>query len=202
MDRQRGAGHGRRTGDRGLSGRPRRTWREGGSLRHLGRGRDRLRLPLAEPAAGRGARCSGIARIRLPLRVGISSVWRDSRFVPRTRAPLCLWRNPRAGRPDLLGQRACRREAFAGHAAGVAGLCRPPGARATTELGNGAEWDPERRATIIFGAQTRLEDAPRNQELALLERARPLRLEPARLTLRTCGPISAAARERVKVSGK
>ena len=41
-------------------------------------------------------------------------------------------------------------------------------------IGEWAEWDPERRATIVFGNQTRLEDAPRNQELALLERARPL----------------------------
>ena len=41
-------------------------------------------------------------------------------------------------------------------------------------IGEWAQWDPGRRATIIFGADTRLEYAPRNQELAVLERARPL----------------------------
>ncbi len=35
-------------------------------------------------------------------------------------------------------------------------------------------WDPRGRATMIFGAQTGLVDAPRNEELAILERHRPL----------------------------
>ena len=35
-------------------------------------------------------------------------------------------------------------------------------------------WDPGGRATMIFGAQTGLVDAPRNEELAILERHRPL----------------------------
>ncbi len=35
-------------------------------------------------------------------------------------------------------------------------------------------WDPSRRATMIFGAKTVLEDAPRDEELAVLERHRPL----------------------------
>jgi para-nitrobenzyl esterase len=35
-------------------------------------------------------------------------------------------------------------------------------------------WDPVARATMIFGARTRLERAPRNDELAVLERHRPL----------------------------
>ena len=41
-------------------------------------------------------------------------------------------------------------------------------------IGEWAQWDPVRRATMIFGADTRLEYGPRNQELAVLERARPL----------------------------
>ncbi len=41
-------------------------------------------------------------------------------------------------------------------------------------IGEWAQWDPVRRATMIFGADTRLESAPRNQELAVLERSRPL----------------------------
>ncbi len=41
-------------------------------------------------------------------------------------------------------------------------------------IGEWVQWDPARRATIIFGADTRLEYAPRNQELAVLERSRPL----------------------------
>jgi para-nitrobenzyl esterase len=41
-------------------------------------------------------------------------------------------------------------------------------------IGEWAKWDPGRRATIIFGADTRLEYGPRNQELAVLERSRPL----------------------------
>jgi para-nitrobenzyl esterase len=35
-------------------------------------------------------------------------------------------------------------------------------------------WDPVRRATMIFGGWTRLEHAPRDEELAVLERYRPL----------------------------
>jgi para-nitrobenzyl esterase len=35
-------------------------------------------------------------------------------------------------------------------------------------------WDPADRATMIFGARTRPEHAPRNEELAVLERHRPL----------------------------
>jgi para-nitrobenzyl esterase len=35
-------------------------------------------------------------------------------------------------------------------------------------------WDPAGRATMIFGSRTRLEHAPRDEELALLERYRPL----------------------------
>jgi para-nitrobenzyl esterase len=35
-------------------------------------------------------------------------------------------------------------------------------------------WDPSGRATMIFGAHTRMVDAPRDDELAILERYRPL----------------------------
>ena len=35
-------------------------------------------------------------------------------------------------------------------------------------------WNPTGRATMIFGAQTGLVDAPRDEELAVLERHRPL----------------------------
>jgi para-nitrobenzyl esterase len=41
-------------------------------------------------------------------------------------------------------------------------------------IGAWSVWDPVERATMIFGAQTRLEPAPRNEELAILERHRPL----------------------------
>jgi para-nitrobenzyl esterase len=41
-------------------------------------------------------------------------------------------------------------------------------------IGSWNQWDPADRATMIFGADTRLEDAPRNEELAVLERHRPL----------------------------
>jgi para-nitrobenzyl esterase len=41
-------------------------------------------------------------------------------------------------------------------------------------LGEWPMWDPVRRSTMILGADTRLEHAPRNEELAVVERARPL----------------------------
>jgi para-nitrobenzyl esterase len=41
-------------------------------------------------------------------------------------------------------------------------------------IGAWAAWGPADRATMIFGAQTRLESAPSNEELAVLERGRPL----------------------------
>jgi para-nitrobenzyl esterase len=41
-------------------------------------------------------------------------------------------------------------------------------------IGAWRAWDPAGRATMIFGAHTRLEDAPQNEELAVLERHRPL----------------------------
>jgi para-nitrobenzyl esterase len=41
-------------------------------------------------------------------------------------------------------------------------------------IGIWRQWDPTDRATMIFGADTRLENAPRNEELAVLERHRPL----------------------------
>jgi para-nitrobenzyl esterase len=41
-------------------------------------------------------------------------------------------------------------------------------------IGAWRPWDPADRATMIFGARTRPEPAPRNQELAVLERHRPL----------------------------
>jgi para-nitrobenzyl esterase len=41
-------------------------------------------------------------------------------------------------------------------------------------IGSWRQWDPAARATMIFGADTRLEEAPRNEELAVLERHRPL----------------------------
>jgi para-nitrobenzyl esterase len=41
-------------------------------------------------------------------------------------------------------------------------------------IGEWLAWDPAGRATMIFGARTRLVDAPRNAELGVLERHRPL----------------------------
>ncbi len=41
-------------------------------------------------------------------------------------------------------------------------------------IGTWQAWDPLRRATLVFGADTRLVDAPRDEELAVLERHRPL----------------------------
>ena len=41
-------------------------------------------------------------------------------------------------------------------------------------IGEWRAWDPEVRATMIFGARTELVDAPRDAELAVLERYRPL----------------------------
>jgi para-nitrobenzyl esterase len=41
-------------------------------------------------------------------------------------------------------------------------------------IGTWEPWTPAERATMIFGAQTRLESAPGDEELAVLERARPL----------------------------
>ena len=40
-------------------------------------------------------------------------------------------------------------------------------------IGEWRPWDPEARATMIFGARTELVDAPRDAELAILERYRP-----------------------------
>jgi len=42
------------------------------------------------------------------------------------------------------------------------------------EIGSWSRWDPVDRATMIFGADTRLEAAPQGEELAVLERYRPL----------------------------
>jgi para-nitrobenzyl esterase len=41
-------------------------------------------------------------------------------------------------------------------------------------IGSWRPWEPDHRATMIFGARTRLESAPSDEELAVLERARPL----------------------------
>ena len=41
-------------------------------------------------------------------------------------------------------------------------------------IGEWRPWDPGGRATMIFGARTELVDAPRDSELAILERHRPL----------------------------
>ena len=41
-------------------------------------------------------------------------------------------------------------------------------------IGAWSTWDPSTRATMVFGAKTRLEDAPRDEELAVLEGHRPL----------------------------
>ena len=41
-------------------------------------------------------------------------------------------------------------------------------------IGTWSPWGPVDRATMIFGAHTRLEPAPGDEELAVLERARPL----------------------------
>ncbi len=41
-------------------------------------------------------------------------------------------------------------------------------------IGLWRRWEPADRATMIFGADTRLETAPQDQELAVLERYRPL----------------------------
>jgi len=41
-------------------------------------------------------------------------------------------------------------------------------------IGSWRRWEPAERATMIFGADTRPETAPQNEELAVLERYRPL----------------------------
>ena len=41
-------------------------------------------------------------------------------------------------------------------------------------IGEWRPWDPAGRATMVFGAQTALRDAPRDAELAVFERHRPL----------------------------
>jgi para-nitrobenzyl esterase len=41
-------------------------------------------------------------------------------------------------------------------------------------IGPWVRWEPVRRSTMIFGAQTSLTESPRDDELALLERHRPL----------------------------
>jgi para-nitrobenzyl esterase len=41
-------------------------------------------------------------------------------------------------------------------------------------IGEWRQWEPAGRATMVFGARTGLVEAPRDQELAVLERHRPL----------------------------
>lgn len=41
-------------------------------------------------------------------------------------------------------------------------------------IGTWRAWDPQRRATMVFGPETRLVDRPRDRELGVLERHRPL----------------------------
>jgi para-nitrobenzyl esterase len=41
-------------------------------------------------------------------------------------------------------------------------------------IGSWRHWEPAERATMIFGSDTRLESAPQNEELAVMERYRPL----------------------------
>jgi para-nitrobenzyl esterase len=41
-------------------------------------------------------------------------------------------------------------------------------------LGNWTTWDPSRRSTMVFGAQSRMEDGPRNAELSVWDQHRPL----------------------------
>ena len=41
-------------------------------------------------------------------------------------------------------------------------------------IGEWRQWDPAERATMIFGAQSGLASAPRDRELSVLERYRPL----------------------------
>jgi para-nitrobenzyl esterase len=47
-------------------------------------------------------------------------------------------------------------------------------------IGEWRQWDSAGRATMVFGAHTGLADAPRDSELAVLERHRPLPAPAAR----------------------
>ena len=95
------------------------------------------------------------------------------RLLPRAGAAVRVRGGAPAGGAGLLRGRPGRRDALGADAAGVARLRRAPATRATTASAAGVP-GIRRRATMIFGADTRLEDAPRNEELAVLERHRPL----------------------------
>ena len=57
-----------------------------------------------------------------------------------------------------------------------------PGDPSHDGIGSWSTWDPSSgAATMVFGAKTRLEDAPRDEELAVLETAPSARLGRARL---------------------
>ena len=70
-----------------------------------------------------------------------------------------------AARPSRRSPPRCRRHG-----------CRSPRPATPSHEGIGAwrPWEPADRATMIFGAHTRLVSAPGDEELAVLEQARPL----------------------------
>ncbi len=141
---------------------------------HLGGGRDGRRLSLAEPPAGGGARGRGFAGLRVPVRLGVPGVRGHARIVPRTGAALRVRCRAPAGGAGLLREMAppSRRSPT---------RCKAPGSPSPAVgtpshegIGEWRAWDPGSRATMIFGARTALAEAPRNEELAVLERHRPL----------------------------
>ena len=173
----------------------------GNSVPDMSGGRGDRRLPRARRGAGRVDRermtsgspwgrtsCSagpassspwpcgrGLPGLRLPLRLGIAGVRRD----PGIRAmPLEL---PFVfGAVDLpvvqafSGSRPCRREAPRKMQRAWLAFAAHRRSRPREGSASGSQWDPAVRATMIFGAGHPAENAPRNEELAVLERHRPL----------------------------
>ena len=137
------------------AGRPRRVGR---AQRHLGRHRNRHRLPLAQPSAGGGPRRHGGRALRLPLRLGVTGVRRDARApVTPWSCPSCSGRcicrwcrsSPAGARPSRRSRSRCSER----------GWPSPPTGDPSHEgIGDWRPWDPIDRATMIFGADTGLRD--------------------------------------------
>ena len=159
-----------------------------------GRHRHRRRLSLAQPPAGRGPAGAWGADLRLPVRVGVArpSVECSGRAMP--------WSSPSSS-----GWCMCPPCSSLPEAASRSRRCRPrcsrPGSPSPAHgdpthaalEGGWPAWDPRKRTTMVFGRQTGAIDGPRNAELAVWERYRPL-FSPPVLLIRGAGRRRASRR--------
>ena len=115
-------------------------------------------------ASRKSSRRHDCARLQLSLHLAVARDGRRARLMPRARTRLRLRHQSNPGHARIRRHRPRRRKARDSNAGRMAGLRTHQATQANESTGKWKPYDEASRATMVFGASTKLEDAPRDEE--------------------------------------